>query len=141
MTLSHRAQVKRFTSDLLRILKAQASKQVRAPPLHPLERDRRRLRSAQPSRLRVPQMTVSQFPVLYEKTLSRPFDARDYGVCELSDLIGQVAEASVVVVVAGAAADGHDAVVALPKREQTFDEMERTKQFAVEVLLYSLPSS
>ncbi len=86
-------------------------------------------------------MTVSQFPVLYEKTLSRPFDARDYGVCELSDLIGQVAEASVVVVVAGAAADGHDAVVALPKREQTFDEMERTKQFAVEVLLYSLPSS
>ena len=28
VTLSHRAQVRRFTSDLLRILKAQSSKQV-----------------------------------------------------------------------------------------------------------------
>ena len=28
VTLSHRAQVRRFTSDLLRVLKAQASKQV-----------------------------------------------------------------------------------------------------------------
>ena len=28
ITLSHRAQVKRFTSDLLRVLKTQATKQV-----------------------------------------------------------------------------------------------------------------
>lgn len=28
VTLSHRAQIRRFTSDLLRVLKAQASKQV-----------------------------------------------------------------------------------------------------------------
>lgn len=28
VTLSHRAQVRRFTSDLLRVLKAQASKQI-----------------------------------------------------------------------------------------------------------------
>jgi meiosis arrest female protein 1 len=72
---------------------------------------------------------VSLFPTLYEKTLSRVFDARDYGLCELSDLLGQVAEASVVVM---AAADGEE-LIALPKREQTFEEMERTKQFAVEV--------
>ena len=72
---------------------------------------------------------MSLFPTLYEKTLSRVFDARDYGLCELSDLLGQVAEASVVVM---AAADGEE-LIALPKREQTFEEMERTKQFAVEV--------
>lgn len=93
--------MKRFTSDLLRILKAQASKQ----------------------------MNVSVFSTLYEKTLGRAFDPRDYGLCHLSDLLAQVAEASVVVM---ATAEGEE-IIALPKREQTFDEMERTKQFALEV--------
>lgn len=99
--MSHKAQIKRFTSDLLRILKAQASKQI----------------------------NVSIFSVLYEKTLGRPFDPRDYGLCQLNDLLAQVAEASVVVM---ASAEGEE-IVALPKREQTLDEMERTKQFALEV--------
>lgn len=105
VTLSHRAQVKRFTSDLLRILKAQASKQI----------------------------TMSQFPVLYEKTLCRQFDPRDYGLCHLSDLLVQVAEASVVVM---ASSEGED-IISLPKREQTFEEMERTKQFALEVTTFT----
>ena len=30
VTLSHRAQIKRFTADLLRVLKSQAAKQVRS---------------------------------------------------------------------------------------------------------------
>ncbi|XP_059351299.1 meiosis regulator and mRNA stability factor 1-like isoform X2 [Daphnia carinata] len=102
VTLSHKAQMKRFTSDLLRNLKAQASKQ----------------------------MSVSIFPALYEKTLGRPFDPRDYGLCHLSDLLTQVAEASVVVMTT---ADGEE-IIALPKREQTSDEVERTKQFALEVV-------
>lgn len=107
VTLSHRAQMKRFTSDLLRLLKAQASKQL----------------------------TVSLFNTVYEKTLCRPFDPRDYGLCQLSDLLAQVAEASVVVM---ATADGEE-TIALPKREQTLEEMERTKQFASEVGLSNLP--
>lgn len=102
VTLSHKAQMKRFTSDLLRNLKAQASKQ----------------------------MNVSVFPALYEKTLGRPFDPRDYGLCHLSDLLAQVVEASVVVMTT---ADGEE-IIALPKREQTLDEVERTKQFALEVV-------
>jgi meiosis arrest female protein 1 len=97
--------MKRFTSDLLRNLKAQASKQ----------------------------MSVSIFATLYEKTLGRPFDPRDYGLCHLSDLLSQVAEASVVVMTT---AEGEE-IIALPKREQTLEEMERTKQFAVEVFLLS----
>lgn len=98
--------MKRFTSDLLRILKAQASKQ----------------------------MNVSLFSAVYEKTLGRPFDPRDYGLCQLSDLLAQVAEASVVVM---ATADGEE-IIALPKREQTLEEMERTKQFAVEVSITNI---
>lgn len=93
--------MKRFTSDLLRILKAQASKQL----------------------------NVSAFSTVYEKTLGRPFDPRDYGLCYLSDLLTQVVEASVVVMVTG---EGEE-IITLPKREQTYDEMERTKQFAHEV--------
>ena len=80
---------------------------------------------------------MSLFPALHEKTLCRPFDARDYGLCELSDLFGQVAEASVVVM---ATADGEE-VIALPKREQTFEEMERTKQFAIEVRIFNFHCS
>ncbi|XP_046650849.1 meiosis regulator and mRNA stability factor 1-like isoform X2 [Daphnia pulicaria] len=107
VTLSHKAQMKRFTSDLLRNLKAQASKQ----------------------------MSVSIFATLYEKTLGRPFDPRDYGLCHLSDLLSQVAEASVVVMTT---AEGEE-IIALPKREQTLEEMERTKQFAVVELLKHAP--
>lgn len=93
--------MKRFTSDLIRILKCQTSKQI----------------------------PISQFSIAYEKSFPRPFDPRDYGLCALADLLVQVAEASVVVmgVVNG------ESVIGMPKREQTFEEMERTKQFAVEV--------
>lgn len=52
----------------------------------------------------------------------------------MNDLLAQVAEASVVVM---ATADGEE-VVALPKREQTMEEMERTKQFAIEVGVFLL---
>ena len=52
ITLSHRAQVKRFTSDLLRVLKSQASKQV----------------------------GLMELPSVFEKTLNRKFKISDYGV-------------------------------------------------------------
>ena len=52
ITLSHRAQVKRFTSDLLRVLKSQASKQV----------------------------GLMELPSVFEKTLIRKFKISDYGV-------------------------------------------------------------
>ena len=46
ITLSHRAQIRRFTSDLLRVLKAQASKQV----------------------------TLSEFPIVYSRVIGN-FDS------------------------------------------------------------------
>ena len=101
ITLSHRAQVRRFTSDLLRVLKSQASKQV----------------------------TLSEFPAVYQRVLNRPWDIVDYGLCEFRDMMGEVSENTFVVTMQE---DG-DLIISIPKREQTPEEIEKTKQFAGEV--------
>lgn len=75
-------------------------------------------------------MTVSEFSVAYERVLSRPFDPVDYGLCELSDLLEGVSENTVVIKQCG-----DDIVIAIPKREQTNQEILNTKQFAVEVFI------
>ncbi|XP_015588590.1 meiosis regulator and mRNA stability factor 1 isoform X2 [Cephus cinctus] len=102
VTLSHRAQVRRFTSDLLRVLKAQASKQV----------------------------ALSEFPSVYSRVIGKPWDVVDYGVCEIGDILSEVSENTVVVT----NFNGDDKMIAIPKREQTPEEIERTKQFAIEVI-------
>lgn len=102
MTLAHKAQMRRFTSDLLRVLKSVASKQV----------------------------PIVEFATLYEKTLGRAFDPVDYGLCSLHDLLSQVSENTVVI----GHVDGQKSV-AIPKREQTPEEIERTKAFSKEVCL------
>ncbi|XP_023712451.1 meiosis regulator and mRNA stability factor 1 isoform X5 [Cryptotermes secundus] len=102
ITLSHRAQVRRFTSDLLRILKSQASKQV----------------------------TVSEFPVVYQRVFNRLWDIVDYGVCEFRDMLGEVSENTIVV----STQEDADVIISIPKREQTPEEIEKTKQFAGEVV-------
>jgi meiosis arrest female protein 1 len=101
ITLSHRAQVRRFTSDLLRVLKSQASKQV----------------------------TTAEFPAVYRRVLNRQWDIVDYGVCEFRDMLGEVSENMVVV---STQEDGN-VIISIPKREQTPEEIEKTKQFAEEV--------
>ncbi|KZC11840.1 Meiosis arrest female protein 1 [Dufourea novaeangliae] len=102
VTLSHRAQVRRFTSDLLRVLKSKASKQV----------------------------ALSEFPSVYARVIAKPWDIVDYGVCEIEDILSEVSENTVVVTTI----NGGDKMIAIPKREQTAEEIERTKQFAVEVV-------
>ncbi|XP_046838955.1 meiosis regulator and mRNA stability factor 1 isoform X2 [Vespa crabro] len=102
VTLSHRAQVRRFTSDLLRVLKSKASKQV----------------------------TLSEFPNVYSRVIAKPWDIVDYGVCEIEDILSEVSENTVVMTTI----NGGDKMIAIPKREQTAEEIERTKQFAFEVV-------
>ncbi|XP_015121506.1 meiosis regulator and mRNA stability factor 1 isoform X2 [Diachasma alloeum] len=102
VTLSHRAQVRRFTSDLLRVLKAQASKQI----------------------------TLSEFPSVYARVIGKPWDVVDYGVCDIHDILHEVSENTVVVTTC----NDSDKLISIPKREQTPEEIERTKQFAVEVV-------
>jgi len=112
MTLAHRAQVRRFTSDLLRVLKSLASKQA----------------------------TIAEFPSVFEKTLNRTFDPIDYGLCYLEDLLSQVSENTIVIsTVPGNNDDDcknpQNVLIAIPKREQTAEEIERTKGFAKEVCM------
>ncbi|XP_015265164.1 PREDICTED: meiosis arrest female protein 1 [Gekko japonicus] len=64
LTLTHRAQVKRFTQDLLKLLKSQASKQV----------------------------VVREFLQAYHWCFSKDWDVTEYGVCELVDLISEISD-------------------------------------------------
>ncbi|KAM6054582.1 meiosis regulator and mRNA stability factor 1 isoform 2-T2 [Chlamydotis macqueenii] len=67
LTLTHRAQVKRFTQDLLKLLKTQASKQV----------------------------IVREFLQAYHWCFSKDWDVTEYGVCELADIISEIPETTI----------------------------------------------
>ena len=101
ITLAHRAQVKRFSSDLLRVLKGQPAKVI----------------------------LLSQFASAYEKIVGKLWDVTDYGVNIIDDLLAEVNETTVLVT-----RSDTDVTIAIPKREQTPDEVERTHQFGAEVV-------
>ncbi|XP_051062669.1 meiosis regulator and mRNA stability factor 1 isoform X2 [Phodopus roborovskii] len=67
LTLTHRAQVKRFTQDLLKLLKSQASKQV----------------------------IVREFSQAYHWCFSKDWDVTEYGVCELTDIISEIPDTTI----------------------------------------------
>ncbi|KAL7979170.1 hypothetical protein Chor_015194 [Crotalus horridus] len=67
LTLTHRAQVKRFTQDLLKLLKSQASKRV----------------------------IVKEFLHAYHWCFSKDWDVTEYGVCELVDLISEIPDTTI----------------------------------------------
>ncbi|XP_066432321.1 meiosis regulator and mRNA stability factor 1 isoform X2 [Eleutherodactylus coqui] len=69
LTLTHRAQVKRFTQDLLKLLKSQASKQV----------------------------IVREFLQAYHWCFSRDWDVTEYGVCELVDIVSEIPDTTICV--------------------------------------------
>ncbi|XP_044758548.1 meiosis regulator and mRNA stability factor 1 isoform X2 [Coccinella septempunctata] len=68
ITLSHSAQMRRFTSDLLKVLKVQPCKQI----------------------------SVLEFPAAYEKVINKPFSPIDYGLCNFEDLLGELPENTIV---------------------------------------------
>lgn len=53
----------------------------------------------------------------------------DYGVCDIEDILSEVSENTVVVT----PMESGDKMIAIPRREQTAEEIERTKLFAKEV--------
>nr|XP_045017309.1 meiosis regulator and mRNA stability factor 1 isoform X4 [Jaculus jaculus] len=67
LTLTHRAQVKRFTQDLLKLLKSQASKQV----------------------------IVREFSQAYHWCFSKDWDVTEYGVCELVDILSEIPDTTI----------------------------------------------
>ncbi|XP_034544957.1 meiosis regulator and mRNA stability factor 1 isoform X6 [Notolabrus celidotus] len=69
LTLTHRAQVKRFTQDLLKLLKFQASKQV----------------------------AITDFMQAYHWCFSRDWRVVDYGVCDLMDLLTEIPDTTITI--------------------------------------------
>ncbi|XP_021516221.1 meiosis regulator and mRNA stability factor 1 isoform X2 [Meriones unguiculatus] len=67
LTLTHRSQVKRFTQDLLKLLKSQASKQV----------------------------IVREFAQAYHWCFSKDWDVTEYGVCELIDIVSEIPDTTI----------------------------------------------
>uniref|UniRef100_A0A182JXH4 HTH OST-type domain-containing protein n=1 Tax=Anopheles christyi TaxID=43041 RepID=A0A182JXH4_9DIPT len=59
ITLTHRTQIRRFTNDLLKILRNRANKSI----------------------------LLSQLPTVFMHAQNRPFDVTDYGVCNLYDIV------------------------------------------------------
>jgi len=64
LTLSHRIQVRRFSTDLIKVLKSYNSKQ----------------------------MFADDYPLTYEKHFGKKFDIKDYGVCFLEDMLAELPE-------------------------------------------------
>uniref|UniRef100_A0A671WNH7 Meiosis regulator and mRNA stability factor 1 n=1 Tax=Sparus aurata TaxID=8175 RepID=A0A671WNH7_SPAAU len=69
LTLTHRAQVKRFTQDLLKLLKFQASKQV----------------------------SIKDFMQAYHWCFSRDWRVIDYGICDLMDLLMEIPDTTITI--------------------------------------------
>ncbi|XP_008278132.1 meiosis arrest female protein 1 homolog isoform X3 [Stegastes partitus] len=69
LTLTHRAQVKRFTQDLLKLLKFQASKQV----------------------------AIKDFMQAYHWCFSRNWRVIDYGICDLMDLLAEIPDTTITI--------------------------------------------
>jgi meiosis arrest female protein 1 len=64
LTLTHRVQVRRFSNDLIKVLKSHPTKQ----------------------------MFADEYPITYEKHFGRKFEIRDYGVCYLEDMLAELPE-------------------------------------------------
>lgn len=69
LTLTHRAQVKRFTQDLLKLLKFQASKQV----------------------------AIKDFMQAYHWCFSKDWRVVDYGICDIMDLVTEIPDTTITV--------------------------------------------
>lgn len=104
ITLTHRTQLRRFTSDLLRILRAHGNKSV----------------------------LLSQLPTIFAQTQNRSFDVTDYGVCDIRDILDGLANSNVVVMSRVQNCD--DMLISMPKRKQTNAELEKTILFAGEMV-------
>ncbi|XP_065358412.1 meiosis regulator and mRNA stability factor 1 [Calliphora vicina] len=104
ITLTHRTQIRRFTSDLLRVLRAHGNKSA----------------------------LLSQLPTIFAQTQNRTFDVTDYGVCDIVDILDGLVNSNIVVV--SRVQNGKDILISIPKRKQTASELEKTCIFAGEIV-------
>merc|ERR1719233_1572535 len=105
ITLAHKAQVRRFTNDLLKMLKNLMDKQF----------------------------LLSSFPLVYERTFFKALNIEDYGVCFVNDILSDIPENTISM---EKIANGSevDILISIFRRDQTQEEMIRTRSFAKEVV-------
>ncbi|KAH8361199.1 hypothetical protein KR200_006410, partial [Drosophila serrata] len=104
ITLTHRTQIRRFTSDLFRVLRASGNNSL----------------------------LLSQLPVIFSQTQSRNFDVTDYGVCDIVDILDSLVNSNIIVL--SPVHNGKDKLISMPKRKQTSSELEKTFVFAGEMV-------
>lgn len=104
ITLTHRTQIRRFTSDLLRILRSHGNKTV----------------------------ILSQLPKIFSQNQNKIFEVTDYGVCEITDILDGLVNSNIVVL--SAQTNSKDIIISIPKRKQSYSEIEKTSVFAEEVI-------
>lgn len=104
ITLTHRIQMQRFKTDLLRILRTQSTKSI----------------------------LLSHMPMIYEQVQGRKFNITDYGVCDIDDILDALVNTNVVVV--NSIPHMMDTMISIPKRKQSGTEIEKTSNFAAEVI-------
>ncbi|XP_037959686.1 meiosis regulator and mRNA stability factor 1 [Teleopsis dalmanni] len=104
ITLTHRTQIRRFTSNLLRVLRAHGNKSI----------------------------LLSQLPTIFSQTQNRNFDVTEYGVCDIVDILDGLVNSNIVVVTP--VQNGADILISIPKRKQTNIELEKTTAFAGEMV-------
>ncbi|XP_063702888.1 meiosis regulator and mRNA stability factor 1 [Culicoides brevitarsis] len=104
IALTHRTQIRRFTSDLLKILRSQPTKSI----------------------------YLSHLPEIFSISQNHAFDITDYGVCDVKDMLdGLVNNNSIVIEPIN---NGTDVLISITKRQQTPIELEKTSIFAGEVV-------
>lgn len=104
ITLTHKMQVRRFTSDLLRVLRTQSTKSI----------------------------LLSQLSMIFEQIQAKKFDITDYGVCDVKDILDGLANSNVIIV--STLPHIMDVMISIPKRKQSTIEVEKTSIFAGEVI-------
>lgn len=105
ITLTHRTQLRRFSTDLFKILRGQPNKS-----LH-----------------------LSMLSQSYLTTYNRIFDVTDYGVCDIEDLLDGLRNSSFIMVTRKRD-DCDDVCMYIQKRRQSNSELEKTTVFAGEVV-------
>jgi meiosis arrest female protein 1 len=105
ITLTHRTQLKRFSNDVFKILRAQPNKSLQ----------------------------ISMLPQAYLTTHNRIFDVTDYGVCFIEDLLEGLRNNSFITV-SRKRDDSDDVFLYIQKRRQSNAEIEKTSNFADEVV-------
>merc|ERR1719209_1807185 len=79
------------------------------------------------------QFLLSSFPSVFERIFFKEFNIVDYGVCYVNDILSDVPENTITM---ERIADGSevDILISVFRRDQTHDEIMRTRSFAKEIV-------